>query len=534
MSEHLRSSVYSTARVTNEVQRASELLKRSRVGEASQILAGLKRGHGRDPQVLQLSFEIAMATGNLDAALESLSSALSIAPGELSLHLRKAHVLRLRRRRGDARRALETALPLAGTDPRALTAIGRMFARCDDPLSARACFERARANNAPDPHLLYDLAAAQFFTGEFDPAEANLDALLAQRPQTGHAIYLRSTLRRQRADSNHVADLQARLDAGFTDGTAEAACLYALAKELEDLGQSEPSFQALSRGAGVKRRTLRYDAAAEREAIDAIRRTYTASVMDEGTAGHDDDGPIFIVGMPRTGTTLLERMLGRHPDVRSAGELPDFGESLAEAARRRLAAQPGMTMVEASRSVDFAALGRDYVEGARQAAEGSRRFVDKMPINFMYCGLIRKALPRARILHLVRDPMDACYAIYKTLFNQAYFFSYDLQELAAYYATYHRLMRHWHAVMPGAILDVHYEDLVRDSDGQARRVLDWCGLEWRDAVLAPEGNEQPALTASAAQVREPIYSTSIQKWRRYEAGLEPLRQQLAAAGIVAP
>jgi hypothetical protein len=149
----------------------------------------------------------------------------------------------------------------------------------------------------------------------------------------------------------------------------------------------------------------------------------------------------------------------------------------------------------------------------------------------MYCGLIHKALPNARILHLVRDPMDACYAVYKTLFNHAYLFSYDLQELGAYFATYRRLMAHWHAVMPGAILDVRYEDLVREPDAQMRRVLGHCGLEWTPDVLSPERNPQPALTASAAQVREPVHTGSLGRWKRHGRGLQPLFECLVREGV---
>ena len=214
--------------------------------------------------------------------------------------------------------------------------------------------------------------------------------------------------------------------------------------------------------------------------------------------------------------------------------LLDFGQLLAAAARKCMQANPGKTLLEASLMIDFAALGRAYMASAREAAAGSRMFIDKMPVNYIYCGLIRKALPNAHLIHLVRDPMDSCYAVYKTLFNQAYYFSYDLDELAAYYTSYHEMMRHWHAAMPGDILDVHYEELVTHTDDTARRVLEWCGLDWQPAVLSPSDNAAPATTASAAQVREPIYTSSVQKWRRYEAGLAPLKTRLVAAGVVDP
>jgi hypothetical protein len=355
---------------------------------------------------------------------------------------------------------------------------------------------------------------------------------LAQVPQNGYAYYLRSTLRTQTEASNHVAELRARLQAPFQDDSGRAACQYALAKELEDLGQDDASFATLTEAAATKNRTLQYDLPSDLAAIEAIRSAYTAEAMQADVAGHDEEGAIFIVGMPRTGTTLVERMLSRHTDVAAAGELMDFGQALIKATQPRFDELPDNTPAEASLTMDFAALGRAYMATAREAALGSRMFIDKMPINFIYCGIIQKALPKARIIHLVRDPMDSCYAVYKTLFGQAYFFSYNLDGLADYYATYHRQMRHWHEVMPGQILDVHYEDLVTDPEGQARRILAFCNLDWQDAVLAPSENEKPSMTASAAQVREPIHARSVQKWRRYEAGLAPLKARLQAAGVI--
>ncbi|MFC0682752.1 sulfotransferase [Lysobacter korlensis] len=519
-----------------QVETGFRLLSQGRVVEAARLADALIASGTTDPQALLLGCEVRLAQGNPQAALHLISRAVDVAPGQVRLLLRKAHALALLRRRLDARNTAAEAVAVAGDDAQALVAAGRIYGSCDDPASARDVLLKVIEPGSSDPALLYDLAGAQFFTGDFAAAERNLDAVLRVAPQAGHAIYLRSTLRRQTPRDNHVADLESRLRAGFADPSARAACLYALAKELEDLSQDDRSFAVLSQAAALKRKTLRYDVRAECSTIDAIRSTYSTPAMHgverPGSEGMGED-IVFIVGMPRTGTTLVERMLGRHSDVRSAGELPDFGEHLAAAVRGALAEKPGQTPVEASLSLDFESLGHAYLETARQAAPGSRVVVDKMPINFMYCGLIRKALPAARIVHLVRDPMDSCYAIYKTMFNQAYFFSYDLDELATYYATYRRIMAHWHAAMPGSILDVHYEDVVTDIETQARRIIDWCGLEWQSGVVEPSDNEAPSTTASAAQVRQAVYTTSVQKWRRHANGLEPLRMRLVDAGIVA-
>jgi hypothetical protein len=289
----------------------------------------------------------------------------------------------------------------------------------------------------------------------------------------------------------------------------------------------------LQEGAALKRSTLSgYDAGSEIATIDAIRDVWTPAALASIGSGLAGSGAIFIVGMPRTGTTLVERMLDRHPEVRSAGELLDFGRVLASHARRVHESGRGRSLVEASLHVDFAAMGADYARGAREAARGSPRFVDKLPVNFMYCGMILAALPDARIVHLTREPMDCAYAVYKTLFNEAYNFSYDLDELARYYACYRRLMDHWHRLMPGRILDVAYESLVSDSDAEARRLLAYCGLEWRDEVIEPAANPRPSTTASSAQVREPVHAGSVGRWRQHAAGLEPLRRRLVELGCL--
>ncbi|HEU0154193.1 MAG TPA: sulfotransferase [Arenimonas sp.] len=516
------------------VEQGFMLLQQGKVAEATQLCRPLVLAHPAHPRVLMLACEVRLANGDLAGAIEAADAAMAAQPGNAALMLKKAHVLVLLRERTEARRLAAEAAALASGDGRSQWAAGKVFANCGDAAGACPYFEAALAAGLGHWALHFDLASAQFFAGRFEAAEQQLAQVLAQVPGHGQAMYLRSILKRQTEEDNHVADLQARLKGRLARPADAAAGLFALAKEHEDLGQAEASFKALSEGAAIKRRTLSYDAAAERAVIDGLRGLYTAEFMARPTPGHEEEGAIFIVGMPRTGTTLAERMLASQGDVGSAGELLDFGQLLAIAAQDAQAAQPHLSVAEASLSIDFAALGRKYMAAARQAAPGHRHFIDKMPINFMYCGMIRKALPKARIIHLVRDPMDTCYAVFKTLFFQAYPFSYDQAELAEYFITYRRLMQHWQAVMPGGILDLRYEDLVTDTEAQARRMLDFCGLDWNPAVLDPSAHPGAIVSASAAQVREPVHAGSVGKWRRYEAGLKPLHDRLAAEGLLAP
>jgi hypothetical protein len=193
---------------------------------------------------------------------------------------------------------------------------------------------------------------------------------------------------------------------------------------------------------------------------------------------------------------------------------------------------PRAELVASSATLDFAAVGRDYLARAHAAFGGAGRFIDKMPLNYLYCGLIRRALPNAKIVHVSRHPMAVGYAMYKTLFKQGYPFSYDLGEIAQYYVAYRRLMRHWHATMPGAIHDISYEHLVADQQGASRGLLAYCGLDWEEGCAAFHENPSPATTASASQVRRPLYDSSISQWRHYESALGALSTPLRVAGYL--
>jgi hypothetical protein len=243
--------------------------------------------------------------------------------------------------------------------------------------------------------------------------------------------------------------------------------------------------------------------------------------------------PIFIVGLPRSGTTLVDRILDSHSDVVAAGELNDWALALVDAVRRASGVMqvPRKELVSRSAHVDFAALGADYLRRARRLVGDAPRFTDKMPLNYLYCGLIHRALPAAKIVHLTRHPLASGYAMYKTLFKDGYPFSYDLGEIGRYYIAYRRLMTHWHAVMPGVIYELPYEQLVADQVGETRKLLAYCGLDWQDACVDFHHNAAPTTTASASQVREPLYDSSVSQWRHYAAQLTPLRDQLLAAGI---
>jgi tetratricopeptide (TPR) repeat protein len=521
------------AGLQQQILQGNELLREGRTVEAVELGKALADAYPTQAAACAFAAEASRVAGDLPASLEWIDKAIAL--GSNAQHKIKKAWLMSRSYRRDEVPALAAELSeQAEGDALLLWQIGKLYFHHNLLREAITHYERALALVGDHPGWRYDLAVARFFAGDSEPAEDDLNKVLAVSPQAGSVIYLRSTLRRQRADNNHVADIRARLQTGFARVEDEACALYALGKELEDLGEHEESFTALAAGAKKRRGTLKYDASAFYATLDEIVEVQDAQALSAPAAGHDEDGAIFIVGMPRTGTTLAERTLLQSGKVSNAGELTDFGYLLGAAASKLQAATPGLSQARAAMQVDFAALGREYMRGARQLAGGSAFFIDKMPANYMYCGVIHKALPKAKIIHLVRDPLDSCYAIFKTLFFNAYDFSYDLDELGEYYVAYRRMMQHWHEAMPGAILDVRYEDLVTDTEAQTRRIYEWCGLEWTPAALSVPDKRMAFATASAAQVREPVHARSVRSSRRHVHRLAPLVERLTAAGIYEP
>ncbi|HTV80186.1 MAG TPA: sulfotransferase [Steroidobacteraceae bacterium] len=465
--------------------------------------------------------------------LQQVEAALRRAPDNARLLLQRAQCLLAL---GDNFRACESAAAAqarASTDAALLDAIGNLFSRAGDQPRALASFEQALALAPDEPHLLFNRATVRRFLGDLEGAERDYDQVIRRRPNDFEAYLNRSELRIQNAQHNHIPELESRL-AGIGDWHGEVALRYALAKEYEDLGRYEPSFAHLAQGARLRRRHLRYDVDTDIATADWIIESYPAAAPDPGSVAvaAGPDTPIFIVGMPRSGSTLLERILASHALVRAGGELPHFALAVVAAvAKRSRAPLPRRDLVRQSAAIDFASLGRDYLRRVRAAGLSAVRFTDKMPLNYLYCGLIRRALPRARIVHVRRHPMAACYAMFKTLFQDGYPFSYDLAELGRYYVAYRRLMRHWQATLPGCMLEVSYEALVADQRRETQRLLEFCGLGWEEACMRFHDNAAPATTASAAQVRRPLYESAISQWRNYARQLEPLRRQLLAADI---
>lgn len=509
-------------------------------GEMREAIAACRELNTRYPGNLDgwlVAGDIHQHMSKPQAGLIAADRALALAPGHPAALLQKVDCL-LATEQDQAAIALLDTLPegpFAQADHH--DRAGRILATLDRHEEARQHYQLALALEPDNPALWYNLATAQRFLGETAAAEASLNRSLGINPLDFEAQAMRSSLRKQRDDDNHVDELLAVLEDPGLHRPGRVNIHYALAKELDDLGRYEEAFAQLKSGADARRRQMRYDVSADIDLIDTIIDTFDATYMAAEPSGCDSSEPIFILGMPRTGTTLVERILSSHSAIYAAGELDTFGRELMRQldSLADLGSLDQAGRIRLSRSVDVAALGAAYIEGTRTLTGATPHFIDKLPFNFLYAGLIRRALPRAKIINLERHPMATGYAVYKQLFRDAYPFSYDLEDLGRYYVAYRKLMDHWDKVMPGGVYRVSYEAVVEDIEREARGLLSYCELPWEDSCLAFYENAQASTTASASQVRQPIYRGSLDHWQRYQASLESFARILEEAGIaVAP
>jgi tetratricopeptide (TPR) repeat protein len=479
---------------------------------------------------------IALCRGQIADAAALIQRALTNAPEDARYLLQYARCLSAQRRiqEGiDSAMAAERSAAKAN-DAQLLDAIGSFYNSVGEHQKASAAYSQAIQLDPARALYWFNRATVRRFLGQIDLAEADYDRAIALRPHDYEAYSNRSELRKHTPERNHIEALERLVAGGIPDWRGEVQIRYALAKEHEDLHQHPQSWGHLERAARLRRAHLQYDIRHDVDTVDWIIKAFP-ELLPEPSQGCSSREPIFIVGLPRSGTTLVERILGSHSQVFAAGELNHFAAAMIAAVLSKTGGQPlpRPQLVAASRDLDFTALGVDYLERARPAAAAHSHFTDKMPLNYLYCGLIHRALPNARIVHVTRHPMASCYAMFKTLFKDGYPFSYDLGEIAQYYAGYRRLMSHWRETLPGVIYDISYESLVKDHESQCRRLIAACNLEWEDDCLEFHRNPTSTTTASASQVRRPLYDSSLAQWRQYERQLESLKAQLLAAGIAA-
>ena len=470
--------------------------------------------------------------GKVVGGIELIEAAVKQA-GDGEYHAQLARLYTLVRRDGDAARALAAAEHSLPGDALGRDTMGCVYARLGDHAASLPHFAEAVRLDPANTAFRYNHAAALSFVGQRVDAERALEALLALSPAEARAHHLLSGLRKQTPSDNHVDRLTSVRQAE-QDPRNRLLLGYALAKEVEDVGDRSGAFAILADANAEHRATLPYRFADDAAIFDAVEAA-SARIVGSAVAGASGATPVFVVGMPRTGTTLVDRILTSHPDVESAGELQAFPLATKFAAGTTSRTVLDAETIARAATADPTAIGRDYLaRAAMHVARRKPRFVDKFPGNFFYIGLISRALPNASIVCLRRNPLDTILANFRNLFaigSRYYDYSYDLLDIAAYYQRFDQLVARWRQLLPGRVLELHYEQLVADQQYETERLLNHCGLSWSDACLNFHDNAAPVSTPSAAQVRRPLYRDAVDRWRFHAEALQPARLFLEAHGI---
>lgn len=501
-------------------------------GDANRAGACCRRAlalDARNPEGHFLVGLIALDMKDMKTAVSAFGSVTKLKPDHAAAWANLAQVFMRLGQPARAEQALEKAKPNWAGDAAVADLIGMVSSLLGDQAAAKDWYARAVEKDPARPAYRLNLATALTFLGETKEAQATLNALLAENEDIAQAQWLRSSVRKAENPSN--ADRLMEKAQAAKDAHSRAFLAYGAGKEYEDCEEWAKAFAAFELGAKAKRATVDYDEKADEARFEALQSVFTAEWAQENRQGHDDPSAIFVVGQPRTGTTLIERIITAHSMVESAGELQQFGLSVRRLCEGAFTDRWAPEAIAASAKVDAGALGKEYLRASAVMRNGAPRFVDKLPGNYLHIPLILAALPNARIVHLTRDPMDSCFASYKQLFAEAYFHSYDQGEMARHHARYLKLMDHWQRLFPGRFLDVSYEETVADTQTNARRLIGFLGLPWEDACLSFHEQKTAVATASAVQVREKPHSRSVGRWRRYETELAPMRAALEAAGV---
>lgn len=483
---------------------------------------------GADWQVLLGVSRVHQALGEFGPMLETARKAFGQVPSAPDALARMVECLIYCGEIGLARVELNAAEARAQGDPIALQHVASLYLHCAAHTDAHRCYVAASRYLPSDPALLYNLASSSIAMGDAERAEALYEQVIALRPDDFGAYQNRASLRTWTEQRNHVDQMRSVIAALPQGHPGRVPLGYALGKELEDLGEFQAAYSSIADAASQRRSRLAYQVESDVHAMAHLQMVFAPAVLNRRAPAAPLEPSCFVMGLPRSGTTLVDRILSSHSEVASLGEI----EALVFSLMRQAAGLGGkVAMIERAAKIDTEQLGANYRYALAGYGASSKHLINKTPNNYLYLGLIHMALPGARVVHLCRHPLDSCFAMFKTLFMAGYPFSYCLDDLGRYYLAYHRLMMHWREHIPDSFVELRYEDLVADQAGTTRNLLAAWGLPWEDACLAFHRNSSPSATASASQVRKPIYASSVQRWRAYRRQLAPLAAYLERNGI---
>jgi tetratricopeptide (TPR) repeat protein len=497
---------------------ASQITRQDPGSAEGYFLTGLVEKASQKPLKATRAFEQALTrdSNRYDAAIE-LANQYSVA-----------------RRNGEAAELLQEYEGFLGNSPMYLDLAGTVYTDIGMPQRAWPLFKKATELQPGVDLFQANLATCAVFLGKIEEAESIYKSLLERFPNHRRNHYQLSRLKKA-ADFQHISQMKAILERSEETPDKQIFLYYAIAKELEDLEQWEDSFEYYQKGGDAVTRVANHDVTKDIELIDRIievcNADWLAGEVDGAPGDESRKKPIFIVGLPRTGTTLTERIISSHTKVSSLGETLFLQMVLRQESGVESVEKMTPEMIGAVAAKDMSRIAKAYMDSVSYRLGDEPMFIDKLPFNFLFLGFIAKAWPDAKIIHLVRNPMDSCFSMYKQLFTWAYKFSYSQEALGRYFVAHERLRTHWQNALADRMIEVEYESLVRDLPGQTRILLDKLDLEFQQDCLDFDKNKAPSATASAVQVRGKVHTASINRWTRFSRQLQPLAEYLANAGI---
>jgi tetratricopeptide (TPR) repeat protein len=496
--------------------------RQDKLAEAAQHYREVHRLFPEHPGALHGLGLVALRARDYAGAAEHLRQASKASPDNPAIRNDLGQALLNLGRYDDALKSFRAALRLQPDNAAALNGAGDALNILGRPDEAQTAFDRVLSREPDNAAAHFGLASALLQSGEVTQARAKLERAVALAPQRAAYHRVLADMTRFVENDPRLPPLEAlaRQEQNLPDDQ-KVELHFALAKAYDDLRRTDEAFERLEKGNALRRKLVFYDERVVADFFADLRAAFPAEKLLSASDGNDSTVPIFIVGMPRSGTTLIEQILASDPSVLGAGELTHVQDLIAE----RFAGENYPRSPANPRG-----LGEEYIRRLGKCPPGTKHVTDKFPGNFQHIGLIRLALPNAKIIHVRRDPMDTCFSCYSKLFLNGLNYSYDLAELGHYYRMYDALMAHWRSALPqSAMLEIQYETLVTDFENQVHRIVDFCGLEWSERFLSFHEADRAVRTHSQAQVRQPLFTSSIGRWRAYEKHLKPLRDALDQA-----
>ncbi|MGJ8680264.1 tetratricopeptide repeat-containing sulfotransferase family protein [Paraglaciecola sp.] len=528
----------------------SEHIKKLHIAAQQHINRGqLKPAHQACVQILKIQPKhadahfllgmIALNMQQMTKAIELIRFAINQSPNNPEYYAFHARALSLVNRYPEAESAVQEALKLGTDNPMVNDTLAVVLSRLGEHKKAVPLFNKAIKQQPNNPSFYYNLAASLKFTGEFEQAQAAYEKVIELKPNYYQAHSALAELQVATKEQNNLVRLKAELDKVANNVDGKLHLCHAMAKEFECLHEYNQALHILKRGNAAKKNQLGYDIEQDKMLFTAMKQLFDHEFAAQQVSDCQSTQPIFVLGMPRSGTTLVDRILSSHSNVISVGESQNFGVELKKLAKTPSRQVLDLETIQATKNIDFTELSKRYLKSTQPTpstnASQTSHFVDKMPLNFLYIGLIKKALPNAKIIILDRHPMDVCLSNFRTLFavNFSYYnYAYDLKDSGQYFALFKDLMKFWQSIYGDSLLEVSYEKLVEKPEQEIRKILSYCNLDWQESCLNFHENPASVSTASSVQVRQPMNSKSIGRWQKYGNELDELQQYLTEVGLM--